>query len=81
MHAKLRKEVLVNHKRLEPFRREYGFTLSARSRRKKVRAGETVPEAAIAPNHVWTYDFMFDATFGGRRMKALFAVDEFKREA
>lgn len=24
-----------------------------------------------APNHVWTYDFMFDATLGGRRMKVL----------
>ncbi len=35
----------------------------------------------MAPNHVWTYDFMFDATFGGRRMKVLSIVDEFTREA
>ena len=82
VHAKLRKEGFpVNHKRTERIWRDYGFTLSARRRRKKVRTGETVPEAATAPNHVWTYDFTFDATFGGRRMKVLSIVDEFTREA
>ena len=30
---------------------------------------------------MWTYDFMFDATFGGRRMKVLSLIDEFTREA
>lgn len=49
--------------------------------RKKVRSGETVPQAATAPNHVWTYDLMFDATFGARRMKALSILDEFSRDA
>jgi DNA-binding transcriptional ArsR family regulator len=82
VHAKLRKEgFLLNHKRTERIWRECGFTRSARRRRKKVRTGETVPEAACAPNHVWTYDFMFDATFGGRRMKVLSLIDEFTREA
>jgi transposase InsO family protein len=82
VHAKLRKEgFVVNHKRLERIWQEYGFTLPARRRRKKMRTGETVPEAAMAPNHVWTYDFMFDATFGGRRMKVLSIVEEFTREA
>ena len=72
VHAKLRKEgFTVNHKRVERIWQEYGFTLPARRRRKKVRTGETVPEAAMAPNHVWTYDFMFDATHQGRRMKVL----------
>jgi transposase InsO family protein len=82
VHAKLRKEGFpVNHKRVERIWHDYGFTLSARRRRKKIRTGETVPEAACAPNHVWTYDFMFDATFGGRRMKVLSLIDEFTREA
>jgi len=82
VHAKLRKEgFLVNHKRTERIWQEQGFTLPARRRRKKVRTSETVPEAAMAPDHVWTYDFMFDATFGGRRMKVLSVVDEFTREA
>jgi transposase InsO family protein len=82
VHAKLRKEgFVVNHKRVERIWRDNGFTLAARRRRKKVRTGETVPEAATSPNHVWTYDFMFDATHQGRRMKVLSIVDEFTREA
>lgn len=80
--AKLRGEgFTVNHKRVERIWREQGFTLLARRRRKKVRTGETVPLAATSPNHVWTYDFMFDATFGGKRMKVLTVIDEFTREA
>jgi len=82
VHAKLRKEgFLVNHKRVERIWLQYGFTLATRRRRKKVRTGETVPEAAIAPIHVWTYDFIFEATFGGCRMKVLSLIDEFTREA
>jgi putative transposase len=82
VYRKLRGEGFpVNHKRIERIWSEYGFTLPARRKRKKVRTGETVPAAASAPNHVWTYDFMFDATFGGRRMKVLTVIDEFTREA
>jgi putative transposase len=82
VHAKLRKEGFpVNHKRVERIWRERGFTLAARRRRKKIRTGETVPEAAAATDHVWTYDFMFDATHQGRRMKVLSVIDEFTREA
>lgn len=71
----------VNHKRIERIWREHGFTLSAGRKRKKVRTGETVPAAATRPNDVWSYDFMFDATSGGRRMKVLTVMDEFTREA
>lgn len=31
----------------------------------------------MAPNHVWTYGFMFAATFGEWLMKVLSIVDEF----
>jgi hypothetical protein len=82
VHAKLRKEgFLVNHKRAERIWRGYGSTLSARRIRKKVRTGETVPKVSTAPDHVWTYNFVFDATFGGRRMKVVSVIDEFTREA
>lgn len=69
------------HKRIERIWREHGFTLPARRKRKKVRTGETVPVTAVRPNHVWTYDFMFDSTHQGRRMKVLTVIDEFTREA
>ena len=82
VYRKLRGEgFAVNHKRIERIWREYGFTLPPRRKRKKVRTGLSVPVAATSPNHVWTYDFMFDATFGGRRMKVLTVIDEFTREA
>jgi putative transposase len=82
VHAKLKSEgFAVNHKRIERIWREHGFTLPARRKRKKVRTGETVPVSAMHPNHVWTYDFMFDATHQGRRMKVLTVIDEFTREA
>ena len=35
---------------------------------------------AECPNHVWTYDFMFDALHNGRRLKVLTVEDEFTRE-
>jgi transposase InsO family protein len=35
---------------------------------------------AECPNHVWTYDFMFDALHNGRRLKILTLEDEFTRE-
>jgi putative transposase len=82
VYRRLRTEgFAVNHKRIERIWREHGFTLPARRRRKKVRTGQSVPATASSPNHVWTYDFMFDATHGGRRMKVLTVIDEFTREA
>ena len=82
VYRRLRGEgFVVNHKRIERIWREHGFTLPPRRKRKKVRTGLSVPVAATSPNHVWTYDFMFDATFGGRRMKVLTVIDEFTREA
>jgi putative transposase len=82
VHARLRRDgLLVNRKRVERLWRELGYTLPARRPRKKLRSGERVPIAAAHPNHVWTYDFIFDATAGGRRLKILSVLDEFTREA
>ena len=35
---------------------------------------------AECPNHVWTYDFIFDALDNGRRLKVLTVEDEYTRE-
>jgi transposase InsO family protein len=32
------------------------------------------------PNHVWSYDFLFDATADGRRLKWMPVIDEYTRE-
>ena len=47
-----------------------------RSDRKEARAVE-----AIRPNHVWTYDFVFDTCANGQRLKILTVTDEFTRES
>jgi putative transposase len=40
----------------------------------------SVPQQATHPNHVWTYDFVFDTTSDSRTLKSLTLVDEFTRE-
>jgi transposase InsO family protein len=82
VHARLRRDgLLVNRKRVERLWRELGYALPVRRPRKKRRSGDRVPITAAHPNHVWTYDFIFDATAGGRRLKILSVLDEFTREA
>lgn len=82
VHAKLRSEgFIVNHKKIERIWKEYGYTLPARRKRKKVRTGQSVPMCATKPNQVWTYDFMFDSTYQGKKMKVLTLIDEFTRES
>ena len=49
--------------------------------RRKIRSGAGVPVAAAYRNHVWTYDFIFDATASGRTLKVLTVLDEFTRVA
>ena len=69
----------VNRKRIERIWREQGFTQPLRRPKKKRRSGATVPVCAQHENHVWTYDFIFDATAGGRRLKVLSVLDEYTR--
>ena len=69
------------YKRVLRLWRELGFTLPARRPRKRLRSGESVPGKAEYANHVWTYDFIFDATAGGRMLKVLTVVDEYTRQA
>jgi putative transposase len=53
------------------------------ARRRARRAGTSAaraPQQAQHPGHVWTYDFMQDATLGGRPLRLLTVLDEFTRE-
>ena len=82
VHKRLCKDgYAVNRKRIERIWREQGFTQPLRRPKKKRRSGETVPVCARHEHHVWTYDFIFDATAGGRRLKVLTVLDEFTRVA
>jgi transposase InsO family protein len=74
----------VNHKRIERLWRREGFKVPRRQRKRR-RLGSSVNGCtrlrADRPNHVWCYDFVFDRTEDGRRLKILTIADEYTREA
>lgn len=82
VHKRLCKDgYAVNRKKIERLWKELGFTQPQRRPAKKRRSGDTVPVCAQHANHVWTYDFIFDATAAGKRLKVLSVLDEFTRVA
>ena len=70
----------INRKRVRRLWRDEGLTIKAKTTR-KIRTGAAVPGAADHPNHVWTYDFIFDQTLGGENLKILTLTDEFTRQS
>ena len=71
----------VNHKWVWRVWREEGLAIPRRRTRKR-RAGTsvTLPTRATHRGHVWTYDFLFDATERGQALKLLVVLDEYTRE-
>ncbi len=79
--ALLRRDRLkVNHKRVHRVWKQIGLQCPIRHRRKRSQHPGPVPQEALHPNHVWTYDFVFDTTSDSRTLKFLTLVDEFTRE-
>lgn len=73
---------LVNHKRVYQLYREDGLSLRLRRPRRNVSAANRERQpAASAPDEMWSMDFVSDALFDGRRLRALTVVDAFTREA
>jgi transposase InsO family protein len=50
-------------------------------KRKPPGPSSSMPLVAEYPNHVWSYDFLFDATLKGTRLKMLTVGDDFTRES
>ena len=71
---------IVNHKRIYRLWRLLGLCLPRKRPRKKTKRRDLIPMLAECPNHVWSYDFMFDTLQNGRRLKILTLEDEFTRE-
>jgi putative transposase len=81
--ALLRREgVGVNVKRVHRLWKQAGLKV-VRPKRERERTGTSQNACSVRraeyPNHVWTYDFVFDETSDGRRLKFLVVVDEFTR--
>jgi transposase InsO family protein len=75
----------VNAKRVHRLWVRQGLKVPSRRRKKRRRATGSVDNgiacrAAARPDHVWCYDFLFDQTMDGRRLKLLCVEDEFTRE-
>jgi len=82
--ARLRQEgIEVNVKRVHRLWKQAGLKV-VRPAAKRARAGASENACTLKraeyPNHVWTYDFTFDETRDGRRLKFLVVLDEFTRQ-
>jgi transposase InsO family protein len=76
-----RSGVVVNIKAVNRLWQKFGLQVNRRPRRRKIRTGDSVPRKAEFINHVWTYDFVFDWSFGGVSLKFLTLEDEYTRES
>ena len=82
IHWFLRKEGLVlNHKRTE---RIYSLLRLQLKHRKKKKMGSVLRfprPKAVAPNEVWSMDFVSDRIESGRRIRCFNLVDDFTKES
>jgi putative transposase len=83
VYTLLRREgYYVNHKRVERIYREQGYSLRNKRPRRRVSPEHRSPKGeGTRLNEVWAMDFVSDALFNGRRIRALTVVDTFSREA
>ena len=73
----------INAQRVQRLWRQEGLKVPRRQRKRRrlgSNAGSTQRLRAERVNHVWSYDFVFDQTEDGRRLKWLPICDEFSRE-
>ena len=81
IYLKLRQEGWrVNHKRVDRLYAQARLQVKRR-KRKKVPISERQPLIRpVAPNSVWSMDFVFDRVAGGRSLKCLTIVDDATHE-
>lgn len=62
-------------------RKREGLQVRKKQHKKRLLGQSTTNlRTALYPNHVWSYDFVFDQTTDGRTLKHLTVVDEFTHE-
>jgi transposase InsO family protein len=73
----------VNHKRVERIWRQEGLKVPKKQPKRGrlwLNDGSCVRQRAEYPNHLWSYDFAFERTHDGRRVRILAIIDEYTRE-
>jgi putative transposase len=72
----------LNVKRVHRLWKQAGLKV-VRQKRERERTGTSGNACSVVraegPNQVWTYDFVFDETSDGRKLKFLVVIDEFTR--
>jgi transposase InsO family protein len=81
IYALMRDSWTISRERVRQIRRREGLQVVKKRRKRKLLgvATEWVNRAQY-PNHVWSYDFVYDQTDDGRQLKCLTVVDEFSRQ-
>jgi putative transposase len=70
----------VNHKTLYRIYCEEGLNLRCKSKRKRISQTRLPKVDVTGINQCWALDFMSDALFNGRRLRALTMLDIYSRE-
>lgn len=73
----------VNHKRVERIWRREGLKVPKKQPKRGrlwFNDGSCVRRRAEYPNHLWSYDFVFERTHDNRPLRILSIVDEYTRE-
>jgi transposase InsO family protein len=73
----------VNRKRLERIWREEGLKVPQKQKKRRrlwLNDGSCIRLRPQYRDHVWSYDFIEDATHDGRKLRMLVVMDEFTRE-
>lgn len=73
----------VNKKRIELIWRQEGLKVPYKQPKRArlwLTDGSTIRHRPEYKNHVWSYDFVSDQTYDGRKIKVLNVIDEYSRE-
>jgi putative transposase len=74
---------IVNKKRIELIWRQEGLKVPHKQPKRArlwLADGSTIRHRPEYKNHVWSYDFVSDQTYDGRKIKVLNIIDEYSRE-
>lgn len=74
------KGITVDKERVRIIRKEAGLQVRKKQHKRRAVGKNQYQHQADYPNHVWSWDFMFDATVNGRSLKILNIIDEFTKE-
>lgn len=75
-----REKMTMSPDRMYRLWRRAGLQVPRKRPRRRVAASRPRPTAPESRNHVWAYDFVFDACANGQVLKCLTVVDEWTRE-